>query len=91
MPSPARVGTLYPAFRSKFGPKYNTIPNIGGWTIASVVKLGTRAAGFGATAGVAALFYTSGIPRFQNDILIKIPIIGPKFAKEVPPASDNPF
>ncbi|KAK1446791.1 hypothetical protein CCUS01_02350, partial [Colletotrichum cuscutae] len=71
------------------GSRYNTIPNVGGWTIASVVKLGTRAAGFGAAAGVAALFYTSGIPRIQNDILVKIPIVGPKFLKEVPPASDN--
>ncbi|OHF00480.1 hypothetical protein CORC01_04230 [Colletotrichum orchidophilum] len=91
MPSPARVGTSYPAYHSKFGPKYKTIPNFGGWTIPSAIKFATRAGGFGAAAGIAALFYTSGIPRIQNDILIKIPIIGSKFAKEELPASDNPF
>ncbi|KAF9874697.1 hypothetical protein CkaCkLH20_07834 [Colletotrichum karsti] len=65
----ARVGTLYPTYRSKFGPKYNTVPNVAGWTVSQVVKLGLRAGGFGAAAGVAALFYTSGIPRIQKDIL----------------------
>ncbi|GKT61499.1 putative null [Colletotrichum tofieldiae] len=49
---------------------------------------GTRAAGFGAAAGIAALFYTSGIPRIQRDILMKIPVIGQTYVKEIPP-SDN--
>ncbi|WYZ45880.1 hypothetical protein EsH8_IX_000105 [Colletotrichum jinshuiense] len=86
MSSPARVAV----FRSKFGPRYNTIPNVGGWTISHAVKFGTRAAGFGAAAGVGALFYTSGIPRIQRDILQKVPVIGQTWIKEIP-ASDNPF
>ncbi|GKT45429.1 uncharacterized protein ColSpa_05610 [Colletotrichum spaethianum] len=49
---------------------------------------GTRAAGFGAAAGIAALFYTSGIPRIQRDILMKIPVIGQTYVKDIPP-SDN--
>ncbi|KAJ0376714.1 hypothetical protein COL26b_004984 [Colletotrichum chrysophilum] len=72
MVTPPRVGTLYPTYRSKFGPN------------------GVRAGGFGAAAGIAALFYTSGIPRIQKDILQKIPILGNQFVKEVHPA-DNPF
>uniref|UniRef100_L2GI32 Alpha-glucosyltransferase alg-10 n=1 Tax=Colletotrichum fructicola (strain Nara gc5) TaxID=1213859 RepID=L2GI32_COLFN len=138
MVTPPRVGTLYPTYRSKFGPKYNTVPNVAGWTVSQVIKLnlntlfrsaghprsrpkagaghglrfsgatrrwkttylesqvltfyfsGVRAGGFGAAAGIAALFYTSGIPRIQKDILQKIPILGNQFVKEVHPA-DNPF
>ncbi|KAF4806609.1 hypothetical protein CGCSCA5_v014166 [Colletotrichum siamense] len=90
MATPPRVGTLYPTYRSKFGPKYNTVPNVAGWTVSQVIKLGVRAGGFGAAAGIAALFYTSGIPRIQKDILQKIPILGNQFVKEVHPA-DNPF
>ncbi|KAL0930599.1 uncharacterized protein CTRU02_214674 [Colletotrichum truncatum] len=93
MASPSRVGapgSAYPTFRSKFGPRYATVPNVAGWTVGSVVKFGTRAAGFGAAAGIAALFYTSGIPRIQKDILQKIPVFGQNFIKEIHPA-DNPF
>ncbi|KAK1988871.1 ubiquinol-cytochrome-c reductase complex subunit-domain-containing protein [Colletotrichum cereale] len=88
MSSPAR--TQYPTYRSKFGPKYNTVPNFGGWTVSQVFKFGTRAAGFGAAAGIAALFFTSGIPRIQRDILMKVPVVGQTYVKDVPP-SDNPF
>ncbi|CAI0648239.1 unnamed protein product [Colletotrichum noveboracense] len=50
---------------------------------------GVRAGGFGAAAGIAALFYTSGIPRIQKDILQKIPILGNQFVKEVHPADNT--
>ncbi|WQF85624.1 hypothetical protein CDEST_10638 [Colletotrichum destructivum] len=91
MPSPSRVGTQYPpTFRSKFGPKYTTVPNVAGWTVSQVIKLGVRAGGFGAAAGIAALFFTSGIPRIQTDILMKIPVLGQTYVKDIP-ASDNPF
>ncbi|TDZ18202.1 hypothetical protein Cob_v009015 [Colletotrichum orbiculare MAFF 240422] len=94
MSNPGRLGSPYPntsaTFRSKFGPRYNTIPNINGWTVSQFTKFGYRAAGFGAAAGVAALFYTSGIPRIQRDILQKVPIFGQNFTKEIHPA-DNPF
>ncbi|KAF6820933.1 hypothetical protein CPLU01_12624 [Colletotrichum plurivorum] len=90
MASPSRVGTTAATFRSKFGPRYTTIPNVGGWTVSQVFKLGTRAAGFGAAAGVAALFFTSGIPRIQKDILQKVPGLTSQFTKEIHPA-DNPF
>ncbi|KAI8236261.1 Dol-P-Glc:Glc(2)Man(9)GlcNAc(2)-PP-Dol alpha-1,2-glucosyltransferase [Colletotrichum sp. SAR 10_99] len=89
MVTPPRVGTLYPTYRSKFGPKYNTVPNVAGWTVSQVIKLGVRAGGFGAAAGIAALFYTSGIPRIQKDILQKIPILGNQFVKEVHPADNT--
>ncbi|GKT93507.1 putative null [Colletotrichum tofieldiae] len=52
---------------------------------------GTRAAGFGAAAGIAALFYTSGIPRIQRDILMKIPVIGQTYVKEIPPPTTYVF
>ncbi|KAK2010747.1 hypothetical protein LZ32DRAFT_648976 [Colletotrichum eremochloae] len=137
MVSPAR--TQYPTYTSKFGPKYNTVPNVGGWTVSQVLKLaggilgpdhwlggipfgaglrnrreaetpierdmdnrdfqntmltlddsGTRAAGFGAAAAIGALFFASGIPRIQRDILMKIPVVGQVYVKDIPP-SDNPF
>ncbi|TGO55666.1 hypothetical protein BOTNAR_0240g00230 [Botryotinia narcissicola] len=49
---------------------------------------GLTLAGFGATAGFFALFFFSDIPRVRNDIMVKIPIIGDRWRKEIP-ASDN--
>ncbi|RYC53800.1 hypothetical protein CHU98_g12408 [Xylaria longipes] len=52
----------------------------------SGVKLG----GFGGVALFAVIFFASGIPKVQRDILQKIPVIGDHYIKEIP-ASDNPF
>lgn len=48
------------------------------------------AGGFGAVAGIFALFFFGGVPRVQKDILQKVPIIGPFFKHEVAP-EDDPF
>ncbi|MCJ1368157.1 hypothetical protein MMC16_007298 [Acarospora aff. strigata] len=48
------------------------------------------AAGFGAVAGIFALFFFSDVPKVRKDIMQKMPVIGEYFVKEVPP-SDNPF
>lgn len=45
---------------------------------------------FGGVAGVFALFFFSDVPRVRIDIMEKIPIIGARFKKEIPP-EDNPF
>ncbi|KAK2044659.1 hypothetical protein LZ31DRAFT_553993 [Colletotrichum somersetense] len=84
------TGIQYPTYRSKFGPRYHKVPNVAGWTVSQVVKFGARAAGFGAAAGIGALFFASGIPRIQRDILMKVPVIGQYYVKDIPP-SDNPF
>ncbi|RYO98668.1 hypothetical protein DL764_007027 [Monosporascus ibericus] len=51
---------------------------------------GMKSAAFGGVAFFGVVYYASGIPRVQRDILQKLPIIGKNFVHEVP-ASDNPF
>jgi len=48
------------------------------------------AAGFGAVAGVFAIFFFSDIPKVRKDILMNIPVLGDYFVKEIAP-EDNPF
>jgi hypothetical protein len=50
----------------------------------SAVKMGA----FGGVALFGVIFFASGIPRVQQDILMKIPFIGNHYIKEIP-ASDN--
>ncbi|KAJ3558845.1 hypothetical protein NPX13_g9634 [Xylaria arbuscula] len=52
----------------------------------NAVKMGA----FGGVALFGVIFFASGIPRVQRDILQKIPVIGNHYIKEIP-ASDNPF
>lgn len=59
-------------------------------SIPKAVRYGGIAAGFGASAGIFAIFFFAEIPKVRNDILIKVPIIGPYFIREIPP-EDNPF
>ncbi|KAH7150425.1 ubiquinol-cytochrome-c reductase complex subunit-domain-containing protein [Dactylonectria estremocensis] len=77
-------------FKSAFGPKYQYQPNLFGFTIQSAIRTGTRLAFYGAPAIVGVLFFASGIPRVQRDVLQKIPGAAPYFTKEIHPA-DNPF
>ncbi|KAI1433156.1 ubiquinol-cytochrome-c reductase complex subunit-domain-containing protein [Xylaria sp. CBS 124048] len=78
------------AYKSPYGPKYNFQPNVAGWTMKELSGLGFKAGAFGGVALVTVLFFASGIPRVQKDILQKIPVIGDNFIHEIP-ASDNPF
>ncbi|KAI1373960.1 ubiquinol-cytochrome-c reductase complex subunit-domain-containing protein [Hypoxylon crocopeplum] len=80
----------YPAYKSPYGPKYHYQPNIAGWTIKQAMGLGLKTGAFGGVALFAVIYYASGMPRVQRDILQKIPFIGGYFVKEIP-ASDNPF
>ncbi|CAK7562659.1 MAG: hypothetical protein SEPTF4163_000507 [Sporothrix epigloea] len=77
-------------FRSQYGPKYHNTANFKGLTGKTLFRYVSTIAPIGAAAGAALLFYASGIPRVQRDILQKIPIIGPYFVKTVHPA-DSPF
>ncbi|KYK59142.1 hypothetical protein DCS_00272 [Drechmeria coniospora] len=79
------------SFKSAYGPKYHYEPNLNGLNKTTLFRLGLRTASFGGAAAIAAIFYTSGIPRIQRDILQPIPFFGKFFIKEEVPASDNPF
>lgn len=46
--------------------------------------------GFGAVAGIFALFFFGEVPKVRQDILSKVPIIGDYWVHEVAP-EDNPF
>ncbi|KAI1328355.1 ubiquinol-cytochrome-c reductase complex subunit-domain-containing protein [Xylariaceae sp. FL0255] len=80
----------YPSYKSAYGPKYHYQPNVAGITLKQATGLGFKAGAFGAVALFTVIFFASGIPRIQKDILQKVPFVGSYFIKEVP-ASDNPF
>jgi hypothetical protein len=62
------------------------------WNTAAdfVLCSGFKAGAFGGVAFFALIFYASGIPRVQKDILQRIPGLSGYYIKEIP-ASDNPF
>ncbi|KAB8292483.1 hypothetical protein EYC80_008197 [Monilinia laxa] len=88
--TPPKGPVSYSTYKSPYGPKYKIQPHIAGWTPKAASKVGLTLAGFGASAGFFALFFFSDIPRVRNDIMVKIPIIGDRWRREIP-ASDNPF
>ncbi|OAA66546.1 Cytochrome b-c1 complex, subunit 10 [Niveomyces insectorum RCEF 264] len=77
-------------YRSQYGPKYQNQTNFRGITGKALFRFGRQTAPLGVAAAIGVLFYASGIPRVQRDILQKIPVIGGYFVKEVNPA-DSPF
>ncbi|KAI8946834.1 ubiquinol-cytochrome-c reductase complex subunit-domain-containing protein [Xylaria longipes] len=79
-----------PSYKSPYGPKYHYQPHVAGWSIKQLTGLGVKLGGFGGVALFAVIFFASGIPKVQRDILQKIPVIGDHYIKEIP-ASDNPF
>ncbi|TVY25372.1 hypothetical protein LHYA1_G006585 [Lachnellula hyalina] len=86
--SPVTGPRSYSSYKSPYGPKYKFQPNVMGFTIKSAAKLGVTLGAFGGVAGVFALFFFSDIPRVRHDIMIKLPVIGDHFVREIP-ASDN--
>jgi hypothetical protein len=87
---PWSVRQPYEAYRSPYGPKYKTQPNFHGITPQRAKIFGLTAGGFGAVAGIFALFFFAEVPRVRDDIMLKIPGVGSYFVKEIPP-EDNPF
>ncbi|KAI0444103.1 ubiquinol-cytochrome-c reductase complex subunit-domain-containing protein [Xylaria telfairii] len=79
-----------PSYKSPYGPKYQYQPHVAGWTVKQFTGLGIKLGAFGGVGLFAVIFFASGIPRVQKDILQKIPFIGNHYIKEIP-ASDNPF
>ncbi|KAL2129632.1 hypothetical protein VTI74DRAFT_7513 [Chaetomium olivicolor] len=88
--TPSRMAPAYPTYKSPYGPKYYYQSHIAGITQKTLINTGVKAGMFGGVALFAVIFYASGIPRIQKDILQKVPFIGKRFIHEIP-ASDNPF
>ncbi|KAI0388602.1 ubiquinol-cytochrome-c reductase complex subunit-domain-containing protein [Xylariaceae sp. FL0594] len=86
----AKSVSTYPSYKSPYGPKYHIRPHLAGMSFNQLTGLAYKSAGFGAVALFAVIFYASGIPRVQTDILQKVPFLGGHYVKEIP-ASDNPF
>lgn len=89
-PTQIRRAAALPQYKSPYGPKYGSQPHIAGLTVKSAMPIGIKTAGFGGVALFAVIFYASGIPKVQRDILQKIPFVGSYFINEIPP-EDNPF
>ncbi|KAH7412599.1 ubiquinol-cytochrome-c reductase complex subunit-domain-containing protein [Cadophora sp. MPI-SDFR-AT-0126] len=86
--TPPKQNPGYATYRSPYGPKYNTQRNFHGWTLKHATRLGMTLGAFGGVAGVFAVFFFAEVPKVRNDIMVKVPIIGQHFVKEIP-ASDN--
>ncbi|KAL2267389.1 hypothetical protein VTJ83DRAFT_4666 [Remersonia thermophila] len=89
-PTLARRAADLPRYQSPYAPKYYYQSQVAGITTQTFLKTGVKAGFFGGVALFAVLFFGSGIPRIQRDILQKIPVIGSRFEKEIHP-QDNPF
>ncbi|KAK3216593.1 hypothetical protein GRF29_1g385772 [Pseudopithomyces chartarum] len=89
-PAAFSMRSPYQAYKSPFGPQYKVPRHYHGITANSVVKFGGLAAGFGGVAGFFALWFFAEVPRVRDDIMLKVPILGNYFVKEVAP-EDNPF
>ncbi|POS77073.1 hypothetical protein DHEL01_v204534 [Diaporthe helianthi] len=68
--------------------RYGFQPHVAGVTGKQAITLGTKAAGLGGVALFAVIFYASGIPRVQRDVLQRVPFLGSYFVNEIPP-EDN--
>nr|POE93052.1 hypothetical protein CFP56_64159 [Quercus suber] len=80
----------YKNFKSAHGPSYQIGTHLKGLNRTNGLYYATVLGGFGAVAGIFALFFFDGVPRVRKDILQKVPVIGGYFVKEVAP-EDNPF
>ncbi|KAK0744085.1 ubiquinol-cytochrome-c reductase complex subunit-domain-containing protein [Schizothecium vesticola] len=82
----------YTTYKSPYGPKYHNQPHFGGITSKSLFRVAPTLAGFGGVALFTVIFYASGIPRLQDDVLKRIPILrnASAYDRSVP-ASDSPF
>ncbi|KAL1839653.1 hypothetical protein VTJ49DRAFT_1263 [Mycothermus thermophilus] len=89
-PTLSRRAANLPRYQSPYAPKYYYQTQFAGITTQTFLKTGVKAGFFGGVALFAVLYYGSGIPRIQTDILQKIPFIGKRFVKEIHP-QDNPF
>jgi ubiquinol-cytochrome c reductase subunit 10 len=80
----------HPAGASKYGPRIFHQTTVAGFTPKQFVGLGLRLGAFGGSVLLAVVFFASGIPRLQDDILKKIPGMARVYEKTIHPA-DNPF
>ncbi|KAL1862797.1 glucosyltransferase [Diaporthe australafricana] len=90
-PTQSRRAEPFPQYRSPYGPKYGYQPQVAGVTGKQLFSFGTKAAGLGGVALFAVIFYASGIPRVQRDILQRVPFFGSYFINEVPPEDNTPY
>ncbi|GAB1316563.1 glucosyltransferase [Madurella fahalii] len=85
----ARQGaSTHPTYKSPYGPKYFYQSHVAGITTQTAMRTGVKAGLYGGVALFTVIFFGSGIPRLQRDILQKIPFVGNYFVHEIP-ASDN--
>ncbi|AEO60733.1 hypothetical protein MYCTH_2310269 [Thermothelomyces thermophilus ATCC 42464] len=89
-PTPSLRAPAHPQYKSPYGPKYFYQSHVAGITTKTLVRTGVKSGLYGGVALFAVIFFASGIPRIQQDILQKVPIIGKRFVREIHPA-DNPF
>ncbi|KAH8150268.1 uncharacterized protein LAJ45_05479 [Morchella importuna] len=75
---------------SPYGPKFRPQVNIAGFPLKALKNVGISASAFGVVAGCTVIYLLEGVPRVQNDILKKLPLIGGYWVREKI-ASDNPF
>ncbi|KAJ9137306.1 hypothetical protein NKR23_g9275 [Pleurostoma richardsiae] len=80
----------WPQYKSPYAPKYQFQPHLFGFTPKSAFGLTVRTGAYGAVALFAVIYYASGIPRVQKDVLQRVPLLRDYFTHEIAP-EDNPF
>ncbi|KAL2153765.1 hypothetical protein VTH82DRAFT_4920 [Thermothelomyces myriococcoides] len=88
-PTPSLRGPSLPQYKSPHGPKYFYQSHVAGITSKTFVRTGVKTGLYGGVGLFAVLFFASGIPRIQQDILQKVPIIGKHFVREIHPADNT--
>ncbi|KAK3390153.1 ubiquinol-cytochrome-c reductase complex subunit-domain-containing protein [Podospora didyma] len=91
-PTPSLRASAYPKYQSPYGPKYTYQPHVFGLSLTpkALFPLAVKASAFGGVALFAVIFYASGIPKIQQDILMKVPYLRNYYVNDKP-ASDSPF
>jgi type II secretory pathway component PulF len=51
---------------------------------------GGSLAAFGGVLGFFVIFFAADVPKLRNDVMVKIPVIGSYWKREIAP-EDNPF
>ncbi|KAJ9641973.1 hypothetical protein H2201_004507 [Coniosporium apollinis] len=87
---PWSVRPNYGTYKSPYGPNYRASTHFHGISLSRAARFGATLGGFGAVAGIFALFFFAEVPKVRKDIMQKMPIIGDYFIHEIPP-EDNPF
>ncbi|KAK4243928.1 ubiquinol-cytochrome-c reductase complex subunit-domain-containing protein [Corynascus novoguineensis] len=84
----SRRAPTVPEYKSPYGPKYFYQSHVAGIPPKTLFRTAVKSGLYGGVGLFAVIYFASGVPRIQQDILQKVPVIGKYFVREIHPA-DN--